>query len=67
MKMEIIKDVIITYTDGKKDFFKAINISNKGIFTGRIMENNKFIDVGFIPKINIKFITVNNKIISDYR
>ena len=52
-KIVILKDVIITYTDGKKEFFKAINISNKGIYTGRIKEN-KFVNCGFIPKDIIK-------------
>ena len=65
--MTIIKDVIITYTDGKKEYFKAINISNKGIFTCRIINNNKFMEVGFIPKNNIKFIKGNTKKISENR
>jgi hypothetical protein len=59
-KWEIIENVIIIYTGGKKEYFRAIYISDDGIFTGRII-NNKFVNGGFIPRNNIKSITGNTK------
>ncbi len=50
----------IIYNDGKKDFFEAIQISENGVFTGRIINNN-FVNGGFIPKQSIKHIISNGK------
>lgn len=50
----------IIYNDGKKDFFEAIQISENGVFTGRIINNN-FVNGGFIPKQSIKHIFSNGK------
>lgn len=55
---EILENVKIEYNDGKKDFFEAIHLTNQGIFFGRII-NNEFVNSGFIPKKNIKFINEN--------
>jgi hypothetical protein len=59
-KIKILKNVTIFYTDGKKDFFEVIKISENGVFTGRIINNN-FVNGGFIPKISIKHIFSNEK------
>ena len=61
-KIEVFENVRIIYNDGKKDYFEAIYISNKGVFTGRIIKGNKFVNGGFIPKNNIKYIKGNSKI-----
>jgi hypothetical protein len=58
--IDILEIVQIIYNDGKKDFFEAIQISNNGVFTGRIINNN-FVDGGFIPKKSIKHIFKNGK------
>jgi hypothetical protein len=44
----------VIYNDGKMDIFNAIHESNEGIYTGRIINENEFINSGFIPKENIK-------------
>lgn len=51
--INILEMAQIIYNDGKKDFFEAIQISDNGVFTGRIINNN-FVNGGFIPKQNIK-------------
>ena len=58
--IDILEMAQIIYSDGKKDFFKAIQISDNGVFTGRIINNN-FIIGGFIPKNSIKQILCNGK------
>ena len=52
--IDILEMVNIVYSDGKKEFFKAIQILDNGVFTGRIINNDEFINGGFIPKQNIK-------------
>lgn len=59
-KIEVLENVNIVYTDGKKDFFEAICVSDDGIIIGRVI-NNKFVNCGFIPKNNIKSIKGNTK------
>ena len=58
--IDILEMAQIIYSDGKKDFFEAIQISNNGVFTGRIINNN-FVNGGFIPKNSIKQILCNGK------
>ena len=48
-KWEIMENVMIIYTDEKKEYFRAIYVSHDGVFTGRI-KDNKFVNGGFIPK-----------------
>jgi hypothetical protein len=52
-KIEVLENAKIFYTDGKRDFFEAVIITDKGIFTGWI-DDNIFIEGGFIPKNNIE-------------
>jgi hypothetical protein len=54
--MEVLENANIFYKDGKRDFFQAISITDGGINTGRIINNEIYIIGGFIPKNNIKFI-----------
>ena len=50
---DILEMAQIIYFDGKSDFFEAIQISDNGVYTGRIINNN-FVNGGFIPRQNIK-------------
>jgi len=59
-KNKILENVNIFYTDGKIDFFKAIFVLENGVIIGRI-KDNKFINCGFIPIFNIKYINGNKK------
>jgi len=58
--INILEMAKIVYSDGKMDIFKAIQISDNGVYTGRII-NNKFVNGGFIPKNSIKHIFSNGK------
>ena len=58
--IDVIEMAQIIYSDGKKDFFEAIQISENGVFTGRIINNN-FVKGGFISKNFIKHIFSNGK------
>lgn len=61
----IYKNAIITFSNGEKEIFDAISITNKGIYTGIFILNNnnceKFIDDGLISKENIISIIVIDK------
>ena len=48
IKVIFLKDVIVEYSDGLKEFYEAIKISDNGIILGR-MKQNMFFDIGFIP------------------
>jgi len=50
----ILEMAKIIYNDGKMDIFNAIYKANEGVYTGRIINQNEFINGGFIPKENIK-------------
>jgi len=52
--IEILEMAKIIYNDGKMDIFNAIQKANEGVYTGRIINQNEFINSGFIPKQNIK-------------
>ena len=52
--IEILEMAKIIYNDGKMDIFNAIYKANEGVYTGRIINQNEFINGGFIPKENIK-------------
>ena len=52
--INILQMAKIIYNDGKMDIFNAIYKANDGVYTGRIINQNEFINGGFIPKQNIK-------------
>ena len=52
--IEILEMAKIIYNDGKTDIFKAIHKADEGVYTGRIINKNEFINSGFIPKENVK-------------
>jgi len=52
--IDIIELAQIIYNDGKEDIFNAIQKANEGVYTGRIINQNEFINGGFIPKQNVK-------------
>jgi hypothetical protein len=49
----INKDATVIFTDGTKEHFDAIRITDKGVLIGKIIDG-KFEAYGFIPKHNIK-------------
>ena len=59
---KIVKNLIVTYHDNKKEFIETAKISSKGIITGFINQNNKFIETGFIPGDNIRSINTSDYI-----
>jgi hypothetical protein len=59
--IDILEMVQIIYIDGKMDIFPAIHITDEGVYTGRIRNNNEFVNGGFIPKQNIKKINGGSK------
>ena len=61
--INILEMAQIIYNDGKRDFFVAIQISDNGVYTGRIINNN-FVNGGFIPSHSIKHIFSNGRKIS---
>jgi len=51
---EIIENAVIIYNDGAIDIFEAIYVDDTEVVFGRIIDKNRFIRIGGIPKINIK-------------
>jgi len=51
--IEIIQNAIVIYSDGVKEQFEAVCMTNRGVIIGRIMDD-EFFDCGFISKGNIK-------------
>jgi hypothetical protein len=64
--IEIIFNALLTYNDGNMEYFKAVYKVKDGIITGKIIDKNVFLDIGFIPNYNIKNI-VGKKIKANYR
>ena len=52
--INILEMAKIIYSDGKMDIFNVIYKANEGVYIGRIINQNEFINGGFIPKENIK-------------
>jgi hypothetical protein len=48
-RMNPMSNATVTYTDGIKEHFEALRMTNKGIIIGRII-NGIFLDCGFISK-----------------
>jgi len=63
--INILEMAKIIYDDGKMDIFNAIYKTNEGVYTGRIINQNEFINGGFIPIQNIKKIIggINRKML----
>ena len=59
--IDILETVQIIYSDGKMAILEAVQIADEGVYTGRISNNNEFIDGGFIPKQSIKEINGGTK------
>jgi hypothetical protein len=56
----IIKDPVVTFTDGFKKYFDTIRITDKGVIIGGFI-HGEFESYGFIPKSSIKEIKVDNR------
>ena len=64
--VKVIENVTITYTDGLREQFNAICITDQGVTIGRILKDidtdkEEFFPFGFINKNNIKKISSNRK------
>jgi len=59
--INILEMAKIVYSDGKMDIFNAIHKEKEGVYTGRIINQNEFINGGFIPKYSIKEIKGGTK------
>ena len=61
---DIIENATITHKSGVKQIYDAIQITKRGIYTGRIIikmeEREEFEGNGFIPRGQIQKITVCN-------
>jgi len=63
--IEILENATIVYTDGVKEHFDAIQITESKVLTGRIFKKEKtkiFEKYGFILKENIKQIYNGTKV-----
>ena len=60
-KIEILEDAVVIYTNGERELVNAICINDKGIFTGHMINKNKFMEGGGIPKNSIKSIVGGKK------
>ena len=59
--IEIISNALLTYKDGNKEYFKAVYNVKDGVITGKIIDKNVFLEVGFIPNCNVKNIVGERK------
>lgn len=55
-KIEILQNIIVIYKNKEKEHFDALYKTNTGVFTGNIKGNNIFVEGGFLPKFNIKYV-----------
>ena len=59
---DIIENATIIHKNGLKKIYDAIQITNKGVYTGSIITKNQevevFEDYGFIPRDQIQKITI---------
>jgi len=63
--IEILENATIIYTDGVKEHFDAIHLTDKKVITGRILKTEKskiFKEYGFILRENVKKIYNGTKI-----
>jgi hypothetical protein len=57
-KGEIMLHPTVIYTDGIREQFEAVRLTEKGVIIGRIIDG-EFVDCGFISKRNVKEIKNN--------
>jgi hypothetical protein len=60
-KIMIIEDAIVEYISGKKEIHNAININERVVFSGHMINRYEFIEGRGIPKNNIKNIIGGQK------
>jgi len=58
--IEILQNATVIYTDGVRDQFDAIQLTDRWIIIGRIIDD-EFLDCGFISKGSIKEIKGGKK------
>ena len=54
--IEILQNVIVIYINGDREHYDAIYKTEKGVYTGYILNDKSFVEGGFIPKYSIKHI-----------
>jgi len=62
--IEVMENATIVYTDGVKERFEAVYLTDKRVITGRIFKTNgidEFKECGFISRQNIKEIHNGSK------
>ena len=62
--IEVMENATIVYTDGVKERFEAVYLTDKRVITGRIYKSNgseEFKEYGFISRQNIKQIYNGSK------
>ena len=62
--IEVMENATIVYTDGVKERFEAVYLTDKRVITGRIYKSNgteEFKEYGFISRNNVKHIYNGSK------
>ncbi|KYK28805.1 hypothetical protein AYK20_06540 [Thermoplasmatales archaeon SG8-52-1] len=62
--IEVMENATIVYTDGVKERFEAVYLTDKRVITGRIYNSNgnaEFKEYGFISRSNVKHIYNGSK------
>jgi len=62
--IEVMENAVVVYTDGVKEQFEAVYLTDKRVITGRIYKSNgseEFKEHGFISRQNIKHIYNGSK------
>ncbi len=60
--IKISENTTIVYKNGGREIFDAVHITDTGVKTGHIINQDEFEEGGFIPKNNIKKILHGSKI-----
>jgi len=53
-KIKIIQNPVVIYKNNNRELFEGIYLTDKKIYTGYILNNEIFVEGGFIPKHNVK-------------
>lgn len=58
--IEILQNATVIYTDGVREQFDAMRLTDKWVIIGRVIDG-EFVDYGFISRQNIKEINEGTK------
>ena len=59
--IKILQNATIIYNSGDRELFEAVYITKRGVYIGRIVNHNEFIEYGFISGQVIKKIINGSK------